>query len=86
MPTRCARCGDFAGRGRSLPVPGDWLTYLRAERDLSAPVGRLTMPLCPSCYRELDGLQDGADEAAVEAAVEAVLDELDLAMLVDEGT
>ena len=80
MPTRCAHCGDIAGRGRSLPVPGEWLSYLRAERDLSAPVGRLTMPLCPDCYRELDGLGD-ADEAAVHAA----LDEIDLDQLVDEG-
>lgn len=80
MPTRCAHCGDIAGRGRSLPVPGDWLTYLQAERGLSAPVGRLTMPLCPDCYRELDGLDDD-DEAAVHAA----LDEVDLDQLVDEG-
>lgn len=81
MPTRCARCGDIAGRGRSLPVPADWLSYLRDERDLSAPVGRLTMPLCPDCYRDLDALRDGDDEAAVEAA----LDDLDLDQLVDEG-
>jgi hypothetical protein len=80
MPTRCAHCGDIAGRGRSLPVPGDWLTYLQHERDLSAPVGRLTMPLCPDCYRELDGLRD-ADEDAVHAA----LDGIDLDQLVDEG-
>lgn len=82
MPTRCARCGDIAGRGRSLPVPGDWLSYLQGERGLSSPVGRLTMPLCPDCYRELDGLQDAEDEAAVHAA----LDALDLDQLVDEGT
>lgn len=81
MPTRCAHCGDIAGRGRSLPVPGDWLSHLRDERDLSAPVGRLTMPLCPDCYRELDGLRDADDEAAAHAA----LDELDLEQLVDEG-
>jgi hypothetical protein len=80
MPTRCARCGDIAGRARSLPVPGDWLSYLQGERDLSALVGRLTMPLCPDCYRELDGLTD-ADEAAVHEA----LDEIDLDRLVDEG-
>ena len=80
MPTRCSHCGDIAGRGRSLPVPGEWLSYLQAERDLSAPVGRLTMPLCPDCYRELDGLRD-ADEAAVHAA----LDGIDLDQLVDEG-
>jgi hypothetical protein len=81
MPTRCARCGDIAGRGRSLPVPGDWLSYLRDERELSAPVGRLSMPLCPGCYRELDGLRDADDVAAVEAA----LDDLYLGQLVDEG-
>lgn len=81
MPTRCAHCGDIAGRGRSLPVPGEWLSYLQAERDLSTPVGRLTMPLCPDCYREIDGLQDAEDEAAVHAA----LDEIDLDQLVDEG-
>lgn len=81
MPVRCARCGDIAGRGRSLPVPGDWLSYLRAERDLSAPVGRLTMPLCPDCYRELDALGEGDGPA-----VEDELDGLDLDQLVDEGT
>jgi hypothetical protein len=81
MPTRCAHCGDIAGRGRSLPVPGDWLSYLQQERDLSAPVGRLTMPPCPDCYRELDGLGD-ADEPAVTEA----LDALDLDQLVDEGS
>lgn len=78
MPTRCAHCGDIAGRGRSLPVPADWLDYLEDERGLSSPVGRLTMPLCPSCYRELDGLE-------AEAAVEAALDAIDLDQLVDEG-
>lgn len=80
MPTRCARCGDIAGRGRSLPVPGDWLSYLQHERGLSAPVGRLTMPLCPDCYRELEDLDD-ADEDAVHAE----LDEIELDQLVDEG-
>ncbi len=78
MPTRCARCGDLAGRARSLPVPGDWLRYLEAERGLSSPVGRLTMPLCPDCYGELDGLED-------EAAVHDELDGIDLDRLVDEG-
>ncbi|MFB6354447.1 MAG: hypothetical protein ABEJ92_10225 [Halobacteriales archaeon] len=82
MPTRCARCGDIAGRGRSLPVPADWLSYLTDERGLSTPVGRLTMPLCPDCYRELEPLADGGDEAAVHAA----LDDIDLDQLVDEGT
>lgn len=80
MPTRCARCGAIAGRGRSLPVPGDWLSYLERERGLSAPVGRLTMPLCPDCYREFDGLQP--DD---EGAVHATLDDIDLDQLVDEG-
>ena len=81
MPTRCAHCGDIAGRGRSLPVPADWLDYLVDERGLSAPVGRLTMPLCPSCYRELTDLRDADDEAAVHAALDAV----DPDQLVDEG-
>lgn len=81
MPTRCARCGDIAGRGRSLPVPGDWLSYLRDERGLSAPVGRLTMPLCPDCYRELDALQESDDPDAVES----MLDGIDVDQLVDEG-
>lgn len=81
MPTRCAHCGDIAGRGRSLPVPSDWLDYLRDERGLTRPVGRLTMPLCPSCYRELDDLHETGDGSAVEAA----LDTLDLDQLVDEG-
>ncbi|MDZ7701598.1 MAG: hypothetical protein U5J98_05770 [Halobacteriales archaeon] len=81
MPTRCARCGEIAGRGRSLPVPADWLRYLEAERGLSSPVGRLTMPLCPDCYRELDGLDEADDEADVHAALE----ELDLDQLVDQG-
>lgn len=81
MPTRCAHCGDIAGRGRSLPVPAEWLAYLTDERGLSAPVGRLTMPLCPTCYRELSALEDGDDETAVEDA----LDEVDLTQLVDEG-
>lgn len=79
MPTRCAHCGDIAGRGRRLPVPGDWLGYLRDERGLSAPVGRLTMPLCPACYRELDALGDD------DAALETVLDAIQLDQLVDEG-
>ena len=82
MPTRCARCDDIAGRGRSLPVPGDWLAILEAERGLSSPVGRLTMPLCPDCYRELSDLRESDDDAAIEA----VLDEVDLDQLVDEGT
>lgn len=81
MPTRCAHCGDIAGRARSRPVPGDWLAYLRDERDLSPPVGRLTMPLCPACYRELDGLPETADSAEVEEALDAI----DLDQLVDEG-
>lgn len=81
MPTRCAHCGDIAGRARSLPVPADWLSYLRDERGLSSPVGRLTMPLCPACYHELDGLTDRDDEAAVGET----LDEIDLGQLVDEG-
>lgn len=82
MPTRCAYCGDIAGRGRSRPVPGDWLAYLRDERGLSKPVGRLTMPLCPDCHRELDGLPDETDAAAVQATLDAI----DLDQLVDEGT
>lgn len=81
MPTRCAYCGEIAGRGRNLPVPGDWLDYLTAERGLSAPVGRLSMPLCPDCYGDLDDLREAGETDAVHAA----LDELDLAQLVDEG-
>lgn len=81
MPTRCAHCGDLAGRARSLPVPGDWLPYLRDERGLSSPVGRLTLPLCPTCYREVNGLTDSDDTAAVEE----MLDRIDLDQLVDEG-
>jgi len=80
MPTRCAHCGDIAGRGRKLPVPGEWLSYLQNERGLSTPVGRLTMPLCPECYRELDDLLES------ETAVPEALDEIDLTQLVDEGT
>ena len=82
MPTRCARCGAIAGRGRSLPVTGAWLDYLRRERGLSAPVGRLTMPLCTDCYPDLEALRDvdDADDLA------GTLDEVDLDRLVDEGT
>lgn len=81
MPTRCAHCDDIAGRGRSLPVPGGWLSYLEEERGLSSPVGRLTMPLCPDCYRELDELQDSGGDVAVADALDAI----DLDHLVDEG-
>jgi hypothetical protein len=81
MPTRCAYCGEIAGRGRSLPVPSDWLDYLTAERGLSAPVGRLTMPLCPDCYGALEAL----GEDATDEAVRSELDALDLNQLVDEG-
>lgn len=81
MPTRCTNCGELAGRARSLPVPGEWLAYLRDERGLSSPVGRLTMPLCPACYRELNALRDSGDEAAVEETLEGI----DLDQLVDEG-
>ncbi|MDX1744581.1 MAG: hypothetical protein R3324_01475 [Halobacteriales archaeon] len=83
MPKRCARCGEFAGRGRELPVPGDWLSYLRSERDLSAPVGRLVIPLCVTCAREADDLNDPDADRGPDA--EAFLEELDLATLVDEG-
>ena len=81
MPTRCARCGDIAGRGRSLPVAGAWLDYLRHERGLSAPVGRLTMPLCTDCYPDLDALRDVEDDEVLAP----VLDDVDHDRLVDEG-
>lgn len=83
MPKTCARCGSLAGRGRELPVPGDWLSYLRSERDLSAPVGRLAMPLCPDCAREADPLLD-ADADSLDDR-NAFLDELTLDALIDEG-
>ena len=79
MPKRCARCGDL-GRIREQPLPGDWLSYLESERGLSSPVGRITLPLCPSCYRDAEALDgDGATDR------EAFLDELVLDRLVDEG-
>lgn len=72
----------MAGRGgRSLPVTGAWLSYLRDERGLSAPVGRLTMPLCADCYPEFDALRDVDDEADLAGA----LDDVALDRLVDEG-
>ena len=85
MPKRCARCGSLAGRGRDLQVPNDWLAYLRRERDLTGPVGELTMPLCRTCYGDVDDLRDGLDsgENDVEDR-DALLDEIDLDALVDE--
>ena len=83
MPKTCARCGTMAGRGRGMALPGDWLSYLRAERDLSAPVGRLSMPLCRSCHGEVEAIRDGGDERADER--DELLDGLDLDALVDEG-
>lgn len=84
MPKRCARCGEFAGRGRELPVPAAWLSYLRSERDLSAPVGRLTMPLCVQCAREAEDRNDPAGDLDDEDR--AFLDDVDLMSLIDEGT
>lgn len=81
MPARCARCGDLVGRGRSLPVAGPWLEYLRRERGLSSPVGRLTMPLCDECYPDLDALRQIEDEDELAP----VLEEIALERLVDEG-
>lgn len=88
MPKRCARCGAFAGRGRELPVPGDWIAYLRAERDLSPPVGRLSMPLCSECYPAVRDLRNAAEEgteSASEMDRDTLLDDLRLEMLIDEG-
>lgn len=83
MPKTCARCGSLAGRGRELPVPGDWLSYLRSERDLSATVGRLAMPLCADCAGDVESLLDADPDGSAEA--EAFLDELALDALIDEG-
>ena len=83
MPKRCARCGEFAGRGRELPVPGAWLTYLRSDRDLTAPVGRLVIPLCVTCARDAEHLND--PETDLDDPQRAFLDDLDLTSLVDEG-
>ena len=83
MPKRCARCGEFAGRGRELPVPAAWLAYLRSERDLTPPVGRLTMPLCVQCARDAEELND-PDEPLADPG-RAFLDDLDLGSLIDEG-
>lgn len=62
-------------------MAAEWLAYLRDERDLSAPVGRLTMPLCTDCYPEFDALRD----ADGDAELAGTLDEVDLDRLVDEG-
>ncbi|MFB6173339.1 MAG: hypothetical protein ABEI39_01720 [Halobacteriales archaeon] len=87
MPTRCARCGAFAGRGRSMPVPGEWVSYLESERDLPSPVGRLSMPLCTDCYPEVEALRSDLEAGdATDADRDALLGDLDLDALVDEGT
>lgn len=83
MPKRCARCGEFAGRGRELPFPAEWLSYLRAERNLPDPVGRLVAPLCVECAREAESLREAGE--APDDDQRAFLDALDLDALVDEG-
>lgn len=83
MPKRCARCGEFAGRGRELPVPAAWLAYLRSELDLTPPVGRLTMPLCVQCAHDAEELND--PDEPLDDPGRAFLDDLDLGSLIDEG-
>ncbi|MFB6087981.1 MAG: hypothetical protein ABEJ85_05620 [Haloarculaceae archaeon] len=78
MPKRCARCGDFAGRGRELVLPGEWVSFLRSERDVSDPVGTLKMPLCTDCYGDVESRVEGETP-------EELLDSIDLGRLVDEG-
>ena len=80
MPTRCVRCGSFAGRGREMQVPAEWLSYLQRERGVSDPVGTLQMPLCTDCYGDVEGIRDGDDPEEWEA----LLDEIDVDQLVDE--
>jgi hypothetical protein len=72
MPNRCARCDAFAGRGREMPVPGEWLSYLQRERDVPDPVGTLKMPLCTDCYAEVEEIRDGDDPEEREALLEAI--------------
>lgn len=80
MPTRCVRCGSFAGRGREMSVPADWLSYLQRERGVSDPVGTLKMPLCPDCVSDVEAVRDGDDPEKWGA----LLDEIDTDQLVDE--
>lgn len=63
-----------------MPVPGDWLSYLRRERGISEPVGTLKMPLCTDCYGDVETIRDGDDPD--ERA--DLLDGIDVEQLVDE--
>lgn len=77
MPTRCARCDAFAGRGRELSLPGDWVSYLRRERDVSEPVGTLKVPLCSDCSGGVEAIRDEDDaDAAAEFLEEIAIDRL----------
>jgi hypothetical protein len=79
MAKRCARCGDLNPR-RSLNPPGEWVDYLRSNRDVST-VGQMVIPLCRECYSEGRDLpDDGGDPLVAE-----YLTELDTDLLVDEG-
>ncbi len=79
MPKRCARCDSFAGRGRELALPGDWVSYLQAEHDVPEPVGRLSMPLCTDCFAEFESARGDAEPPA------DLLDAITPDRLIDEG-
>lgn len=79
MAKRCARCGEFNPR-RSLNPPGEWVTYLKGNRDVS-PVGNLVVPLCRECYADARDLPDDGDDPLVAE----FLTELATDRLVDEG-
>lgn len=88
MPTRCARCGSLAGRGRDIQLPGAWVTYLQRERDLGTPVGKLSMPLCRECLPVVDDLREQLQEEETAEAIadrNALLDELEIDLLIDSG-
>lgn len=77
MSKRCARC-DALNPRRSFKPSGDWVDYLKRERDYS-PVGTLVIPLCRECYADARDLPDEVDGDAA-----GFLNELDTDALVDE--